>query len=180
MTVYYPKEMSGGRMSRWERAFDELLSARGHALSAYAFLLCGDAAESSDFVQEALLRVFARLRAGDDIASLEAYTRRVILNLCLEDRRRHGRWRSKRHLFVASLTEASLEEQLSQQGMVRDAMSVLSPKQRACVVLRFYEDLPVTAIADELSCSEGAVKRHLADAKTRLAERLRLTPEESV
>jgi RNA polymerase sigma factor (sigma-70 family) len=59
-------------------------------------------------------------------------------------------------------------------------MPVLSPKQRACVVLRFYEDLPVAAIADELSCSEGAVKRHLADAKTRLAERLRLTPEESV
>jgi len=167
-------------MSRWERAFDELLSAHGHALSAYAFLLCGDAAESSDLVQEALLRVFARLRAGDDVASLEAYARRIILNLCLEDRHRLDRWRAKRHLFVAAPDEASVDEQVFQEGRVRAALWVLSPRQRACVVLRFYDDLPVAAIADELSCSEGAVKRHLADAKTRLAEQLRVAPEESM
>jgi RNA polymerase sigma factor (sigma-70 family) len=50
------------------------------------------------------------------------------------------------------------------------ALRSLSPRQRACVVLRFYEDLPVTEVAARLGCSEGTVKRHLSDAMTRLAD----------
>ena len=60
---------------------------------------------------------------------------------------------------------------------VRRALPTLSPKQRACVVLRYYEDLPVSEIADELGCAEGTVKRHLADARAKLATELGVTEE---
>ena len=55
---------------------------------------------------------------------------------------------------------------------VHRALKVLSPRQRACVVLRFYEDLTVPAIANKLSLSSGTVKRHLFDAIGRLEETL--------
>ena len=49
-------------------------------------------------------------------------------------------------------------------------MQSLSPRQRACVVLRFYEDLSLAEVAAYLGCSEGTVKRHLSDAMTRLSD----------
>jgi RNA polymerase sigma factor (sigma-70 family) len=60
---------------------------------------------------------------------------------------------------------------------VRRALATLSPRQRACVVLRYYEDLSVVEIADELGCAEGTVKRHLADARTKLALQLTINEE---
>ncbi|MEU8224790.1 RNA polymerase sigma factor [Kribbella sp. NPDC048915] len=60
---------------------------------------------------------------------------------------------------------------------VRRALATLSPRQRACVVLRYYEDLTVPEIAAELDCAEGTVKRHLADARAKLATQLTITEE---
>lgn len=116
---------------------------------------------------------------GDDIDALEAYARRVILNLYLAERRRNDRWQARKHLFVTPAVRPADDEQLLRSNAILTALGALSPRQRACVVLRFYRDLAVPAIALELGCSEGAVKRHLADAKTRLAKQLRTT-EESV
>ena len=52
------------------------------------------------------------------------------------------------------------------------ALDGLSPQQRACVVLRYYQDLPVAQVASALGVAEGTVKRYLSDAMTRLAARL--------
>jgi RNA polymerase sigma factor (sigma-70 family) len=57
------------------------------------------------------------------------------------------------------------------------ALGDLSPRQRACVVLRYYQDLPVAEIASALGVAEGTVKRHLSEAIARLA--LRLSPAEN-
>jgi len=166
-------------MAGWERSFDELLSTRASALSKYAYLLSGDSADAADLVQEALLRVFARLRTGDDIDQLEAYTRRAVLNLYLEGQRKQDRWEARRHLFASGSDEGSLHDQIPDEALIHKAIANLSPRQKACVVLRFYEDLTVPAIAEELGCSEGTVKRHLADARIRLADELGAA-EESV
>lgn len=163
-------------MADWKSAFDELVAVRGPALRGYAYLLTGDAATAADLVQEALLRVFGRLRVGSDIEQLEGYTRRAILNLYVDDRRRAKKWRETRHLLVEPDQQS---EDLAVTHAVRHALSDLSPKQRACVVLRYYEDLTVPEIADQLDCAEGTVKRHLADARSRLAAQLGVT-EESV
>jgi RNA polymerase sigma-70 factor (sigma-E family) len=160
----------------WKSTFDELVAVRGPALRGYAYLLTGDAATAADLVQEALLRVFGRLRVGSDIEQLEGYLRRVILNLYVDDRRRAKKWRETRHLLVEPDQHG---EDLATTHTVRHALSDLSPKQRACVVLRYYEDLTVPEIADQLGCAEGTVKRHLADARSRLAAQLGVT-EESV
>lgn len=162
-------------MADWESAFGELLEARGSALRSYAYLLTGDSAAAGDLVQEALLRVFSRLRVGSDVVQLEGYVRRAILNYYVDGRRRAKLWAEARHLLVDPLVHEDADVAAADE--VRRALSTLSPKQRACVVLRYYEDRTVLDIADQLGCSEGTVKRHLSDARTKLAGQLGTTEE---
>lgn len=162
-------------MADWESAFGELLVARGSALRSYAYLLTGDTAAASDLVQDALLRVFSRLRVGTDVVQLEGYVRRAMLNQYVDGRRRAKLWRDARHLLVNPPVHEDADVTTADE--VRQALSTLSPKQRACVVLRYYEDLTVLEIADQLGCAEGTVKRHLADARAKLAAQLGTTEE---
>jgi RNA polymerase sigma factor (sigma-70 family) len=162
-------------MADWESAFSELLVARGSALRSYAYLLTGDTAAASDLVQDALLRVFSRLRVGTDVVQLEGYVRRAMLNQYVDGRRRAKLWREARHLLVNPPVHEDADVAIADE--VRRALSTLSPKQRACVVLRYYEDLTVLEIADQLGCAEGTVKRHLADARSKLAAQLGTTEE---
>jgi len=159
----------------WEQAFRALLATRGGALRSYAYLLTGDTASAGDLVQEALTRVFGRRRVGGDIDQLEAYVRRAMLNQYVDSRRRLARWNATRHLLVDPPHHD--DDRFAVADEVRRALSTLSPKQRACVVLRYYEDLTVPEIADELGCAEGTVKRHLSDARTKLATQLAITEE---
>ena len=55
---------------------------------------------------------------------------------------------------------------------MRAQLDALSPRERACIVLRYYEDLKVDDIADRLGISAGAVKRYLSDAHAKLADAL--------
>ncbi|MEV0287430.1 MULTISPECIES: sigma-70 family RNA polymerase sigma factor [unclassified Kribbella] len=164
-------------MADWERAFRELLAVRGASLRAYAYLLTGESAAAADLVQDALLRVFSRLRVRGDVEQLEGYVRRAMLNQYVDGRRRARWWNANRHLLVDPAVHDDGDHALADD--VRRALSTLSPRQRACVVLRYYEDLSVTEIAGQLDCAEGTVKRHLADARSKLATQLAV-PEETM
>lgn len=157
-------------MADQERVFRELAATRGAALRSYARVLTGEPAAAADLVQDALLRVLGRLRVCDDIGELEGYVRRAMLNQFVDGRRRARWWRAHRHLLVAPGVHHDDDRALVHE--VRQALTTLSPKQRACAVLRYYEDLSVREIASQLGCAEGTVKRHLADARTRLAAAL--------
>ena len=69
-------------------------------------------------------------------------------------------------------------EQVLTRDVLLTALNDLSPRQRACVVLRFYQDLPVAQVASALGIGEGTVKRYLSEAMTRLAARLSPTESE--
>ena len=63
-------------------------------------------------------------------------------------------------------------DQVSDRDAMLAALRSLSPRQRACVVLRYYEDLPVAEVAAVLGVAEGTVKRYLSEAMSRMAVRL--------
>ncbi len=140
----------------------ELLTTRGRALTRYAYLLCGNVADAEDLVQDALVKTFARHRAGLELDSAEAYVRRAILTLYLDGWRRRGRWATRRHLAAGPTSVDGPEAGTSDRMDVVAALRGLPPQQRACVVLRFYEDLTVAEIAHHLAVSDGAVKRYLS------------------
>ncbi|WP_199424296.1 SigE family RNA polymerase sigma factor [Actinotalea solisilvae] len=139
-----------------------LISTRGRALTGYAYLLCGNVEDAEDLVQDALVKTFARRRAGLRIESAEGYVRRAILTLYLDGWRRRGRWAGRRHLVVEPPSAAGPEDRTAAHVDVVAALRRLPPQQRACVVLRFYEDLTVAEIAEQLGVSDGSVKRYLS------------------
>lgn len=161
-------------MARWESVLDELVRDRGRALVGYAFLLCGDTVEAEDLVQDALVKTFSGRLPADAVLSAEAYVKRAILTIYLDGFRRRKHWASIRHLSAVQETdEVPRPEVIVTDRMhVFQALGSLSPRERACVVLRFYEDMTVRQIADHLSLSQGTVKRYLADAISTLEHEL--------
>ena len=147
----------------WDEVATRLVVERGDALSRYAYLLTGSVDDAADLVQDALVRTFGTPRFGLTLPSAEAYVRRAILNQVIDRSRRDGTWRRVRHLAVAPATvdssAAASDERLDLFGRVRE----LPPRQAACIVLRYYDDLTVDGIARVLGISSGAVKRYLSD-----------------
>jgi len=158
----------------WRSTLDRLVRERGRALVGYAYLLTGDTREAEDLFQDALLRVFSRGRPVDEIDSVEAYVRRTMLTTAVDGFRRRRRWAAVRHLVAVPETapEPGPDHVTGARLAVRDALATLSPRERACVVLRHYDDLPLADIATTLDLSVGAVKRYLSDAHRRLRDQL--------
>ncbi|GEN80100.1 RNA polymerase sigma factor [Actinotalea fermentans] len=160
----------------WEHELTALARDRGSALVAYAYLLTGEQASAQDLVQDAMVATFSR-RHPSQVEHLEAYVRRAILNAFLNTRRRRDRWDGIAWLVadderVAGAGHAAPDAVATARADVHAALARLTPRERACVVLRHFEDLPVRDIADRLNVSEGAVKRYLSDARRRLAPML--------
>lgn len=157
----------------WGEELTTVALGRGPALVGYAYLLTGDLDSARDLVQEALVRTYGRPRTASDLAWVEAYVRRVILNIYLDAYRRDRAWGRVRHLFVVPEAgpprDPDPATRTADQVDVQAAPQTLPPRERACVVLRFYDDLTVPALADRLGISEGAAKRYLSDAVRRLA-----------
>ena len=166
-------------MADWERTLDDLVRARGVALTRYAYLLCGDAREAEDLVQDALVKTFSRRRDLRESGPIEAYIRQAILTTHIDGVRRRQRWAAIRHLAVRAETRLGPEQASSDRIDIEVALNLLAPRERACVVLRYYEDLTVPEIARQLSLATGTVKRYLSDAVRRLEGRLGSIPADT-
>jgi RNA polymerase sigma-70 factor (sigma-E family) len=147
--------------------FHEFVAARGPALSRTAFLLTGDHHTAADLLQEALAKTVTRWRRISAGGNPEAYVRTVMLNQLRSWRRpRRLRFFTAAEMPEPATTDDS--DDSDRKVMLARALTVLSPRQRAVLYLRFYEDLPQEQIAVRLNCSLGTVKRHLHDALARL------------
>ena len=153
----------------WESTVARLVADRGDSLTRYAWLLCGDRDDAADLVQDALVKTFGRLSNDFTVHAAEAYVRRAILTIFLDGARRRTRWRRIAHLTaVPDAVEAPSAGTENRIDMWQE-LSRLAPRERACVVLRYYDDLSVDGIASELGISSGAVKRYLSDGLAKMA-----------
>jgi RNA polymerase sigma factor (sigma-70 family) len=177
-------------MAQWETELEELMARRSRVLVGYAYTLTRDLPRAEDLVQDALVKVFSRLRrpaeTGDGRASMrldqdeprltnaEAYVRRAILTIYLDGYRRQSNWTGIKHLLADDAFAPAAERAASVRVDVGVALARLSPRQRESVVLRFFEDMTVPQIAQTLGTSPGTIKRHLSNAmellRTSLAE----------
>jgi len=153
----------------WEDVVTELVATRGDALQRYAMLLCGSREQAADLVQDALVKTFGRLRNGFTLESAEAYVRRAILNGHLDGGRRLMRWRKVAPLEYTPDEQPSSDASTDLQQDLHRELRKLSPRERACLVLRYYDDLKVDDIAATLGISAGAVKRYLSDGLAKMA-----------
>jgi RNA polymerase sigma-70 factor (sigma-E family) len=159
-----------------DEIFAALVRNRGGALTASAYLLTGDLPAAEDLVQDALLKVFVRTRSGFTPEAAEAYVRRAIVTLYVDGYRRRRHWGVLRHLLAGGDVGEGPEDATAHRMDLRAALGTLAPQERACVVLRFYEDLTVPEIAARMGISAGSVKRYLSNATTKLETRLGAMP----
>lgn len=161
-------------MSAWQGQLDELCRERRAALIGYATLLTGDRASAEDLVHDALVRTYGRPRGLPNIDAAHAYVRRAVATIYLD------RQRSRRRLTAAMprLAASPTVPEVDSAGRldVQEALRSLPPRERACVLLRFYDDLTVPDIADALGLRPGSVKRYLSDGIGRLGELLGTAP----
>lgn len=149
---------------RGRASFEAWALARQQQLVRSAYLVTGDFQRAEDLVQEALIRAAQRweVLAG---GRPDAWVRTVIF-------RQHVSWwrRTRRESVSDDPPDAGYQASGEAAVMVRDALGLLTRKQRAVLVLRFIEDLSVTETAAVLGVSGGTVKKQTSVALARLRE----------
>jgi RNA polymerase sigma-70 factor (sigma-E family) len=155
-----------------EGRLSELYTRHGPAAQRLAFLLTGDRALAEDLVQEAFVRVvgrFGHLRVPDAFAS---YLRRTIVNLHTSQLRRRRLERAWLERERGHVTSTDAMPDLGAREELWTAVLELPARQRAAIVLRFYEDLSERETAEVLRCSPAAAKALTARAMESLRARI--------
>lgn len=148
-------------------AFDRLLRERSAALLRTAYLLTGDRHLAEDLLQSALAKTFQRWGTLRDEAAGEAYVRKVMVSIYTRWWQR--KWNGERP--TAELPDVELLDPYGaadEREYVRTLLDSLPRRQRAVIVLRFYEDMSERDIAEVLEISPGTVKSTASAAMTRL------------
>lgn len=140
--------------------FEEYVAARGAALLRFTALLTGDMHRAEDLVQEALARAYLRWGSIRRVDNPDVYLRRMLVNAARSWWRRRANW----ELPVAQTAERATLGDLGAESAERDAIrrmiAGLPHRQRAVLVLRYYEDLDDATIAEILGCSAITVRTH--------------------
>ncbi len=144
----------------------ELVAVRGQALLATASLLVGSQAAGEDLLQAALERVMRSWRRVDD---LEAYLRRTMYHLAVDS------WRARRRrpellVPVEPPPQGDGTEGYAVREALMRALADLPPRQRAVLVLRYFEQLTEPEAAEVLGCAVGTVKSNASRGLARLRE----------
>ena len=155
-------------MDEADEQFHGFVAERGRRMVAFAYLLTRDLAQAEDLVQDSLLKAYLRWRKAGAPDHPEAYVRRTIVHeyVGLGRRRRIEPERIARSEFVAP----RMESELAERDALWTVLGELPPRQRAAVVLRYYEDLSDDDIGAALGCARGTVRSLVSRALTVLRD----------
>jgi RNA polymerase sigma-70 factor (sigma-E family) len=153
------------RRDRDDETKDRLAEAYDrHAVAGYrlAYLLTGDRDAAEDLLQDAFVRVAGRFRHIRFPDAFAAYLRRSIVNLHVSRLRRRRSERSSFERVARERPESSvLPDVAGRQDLWRE-LQALPPRQRAAIVLRYFEDLSEREAAQVMGCSHDALRSAVA------------------
>jgi RNA polymerase sigma-70 factor (ECF subfamily) len=153
-------------VARDDELFRALVASRLDAAYRLAAVVLGDPSEAEDATHDAVVRAWASFGSLRDPASFDGWFQRIVVNVC-RDRMRRGRVRRSLPLEV-DLPGLPAVADASQGAPERDALARalerLTPDHRLVVVLRFYADLPIEAIAQRLGEPSGTIRSRLHHA----------------
>lgn len=164
IAVFRPSTTRLERLGEW-------FAAEYEPLLRFAYFLSGDRAAAEDLVQDAFVKLY-RADRHIEVEGFKAYARRTIVNLHSS---RFRRLRAERRAFASHAPATGSVSGPEPVDHVWRAIQSLPRQQRACVALRFYEDMTEQAVADTLGVSVGTVKKQMSRAmatlRAALAER---------
>jgi RNA polymerase sigma-70 factor (sigma-E family) len=157
--------------------FDAYVAARLPALLRYATLLCGDPDAARDLVQDVLTKALVRWSRIRAVERVDPYVRAMVTNQFISDRRRSGR---RPQIPLPDTPDGpgtplvpGPDPDTGTRTELWALLAQLPPRQRAVVVLRYYEDLSEAEVAALLGCSAGTVKSQSAKGLAKLRAALR-------
>jgi RNA polymerase sigma-70 factor (sigma-E family) len=153
-----------------DEGFAEFVAAHRGALSQVAYLLTGDFAAAEDLLQAALTKTVIRWKKVSRYERPEAFVRKVLYHDAVSAWRRLRREVLSDRLPEVPGRSHDEAERVEQRVVFARALRRLSARQRAVLVLRFYEDRSVEETADLLGCSTGTVKSQTSVALARLRQ----------
>jgi RNA polymerase sigma-70 factor (sigma-E family) len=159
-------EIRGGRLA-------QLYLTHAEDAVRLAYLLTGDRALAEDLVQDAFVRLAGRLVHLRDQSAFPAYLRRTVVNLANSHYRRKRVERAYLKREQRAVQPDPQLDDVGQREYLWAALQRLSGRQRAAIVLRFYEDLSEQRVAEILRCRPGTVKSLVSRGLETLRQEIR-------
>lgn len=155
-----------------EADFKQYVTDRSYALRRTAYLMCGDWHEAEDIVQTALLKLYRSWRRVERAQNRDAYVRQVVVRALIDERRRG--WRRERPFaaFPDDVAAVDPDSGPEDRDALLAALAEIPARQRATLVLRYWEDQSVEQTAHALGCSQGTVKSQTARGLAALRQAL--------
>ena len=160
----------------YEADYREFVAVHLHKLGRFAYLLCHDWHRAEDAVQQALLKAYLRWHKTD-IQSPEAYVRRIIAHVLIDEGKRQWFKRERSSDTVPDIVVPDPTSGKAERLTILDALTRLPKRQRLAVVLRHWEDLSVEQTAEIMNCSPGNVKSQTAHGLKSLRALLQNQPQ---
>lgn len=148
-------------------AFAEFVAARSGALHRTAYLMVGDHALAQDLLQEALTKTYVAWPRLREVANAEAYTRKAITTTAISWSRRRSSGERPTEALPDHGIRAEADQVATRDWLWRE-LQTLPARQRAAIVLRYYEDLSEAQTAEVLGCAVGTVKSQVFAGLKRL------------
>jgi RNA polymerase sigma-70 factor (sigma-E family) len=152
--------------------FAEFVHARSPALHRAAYLMVGDVALAQDLVQEALVKTYAAWGRLRDKGNAEAYCRKAITTTAISWFRRKSWSRERPTGTLPETGHAGHGDDVARSQWLWDALQQLPVRQRAAIVLRYYEDLTEAQTAEAMGCAVGTVKSQVSSGIGKLRDLL--------
>jgi len=150
-----------------EESFRVFAVEHAARLRRSAYLFCGDWHLAEDLMQSALIKIYRSWTRVEKDESLANYSRTVLLRTWLDEKRRPWRRSEQSSAEVPERLDeargpADSPDRLWARDLVHQGLLRLPPRQRAVLVLRYFDDLSVAETAEVMGCSEGTVKSQTA------------------
>jgi RNA polymerase sigma-70 factor (sigma-E family) len=155
-------------MTAEQDAFAEFADAHAERLRATAFMLCHDWHLAQDLTQTALTRLFLGWRRAAEVDNLFAYAQKILFRVFLDHRRR----RSSTESTPGVLHEPAYRENPELRLTMLGALGRLPARDRAIVILRYFEDYSVEQVADVLEIPPSVVKSQTRRSLAKLRDQL--------
>jgi RNA polymerase sigma-70 factor (ECF subfamily) len=161
------------------QAFEQLMIAHQQRVLATAWRMLGNTEDARDAAQEVFLRLYKHLPKYDARQEFAGWLYRIVINVCHDIARKRGHRHSS---FEAEQEAGTLPTMLSrdnaeraamqaeEQAIVMKALSILSEKERAAIVLRDLEGIPTEEVARILGSSATTVRSQISAARTRIKQ----------
>ncbi|KAB2810765.1 SigE family RNA polymerase sigma factor [Pimelobacter simplex] len=153
--------------ARDRAAFAEFVAARSASLHRAAYLMVGDVGLAQDLVQEALTKTYVAWPRLRHVGAAEAYTRKAITTTAITWFRKRS-WSERATEVLPEKADGGHADAVVVRHSLLAALAELPPRQRAVIVLRYYEDLSERQTAEALGCAVGTVKSQASAGLTRL------------